>query len=45
MGQERIDTEHLLLGVLADERDSALWVLTAMGIDPAELRRSARSPR
>lgn len=44
MGQERIDTEHLLLGVLADERDPGLQVLTAMGIDPAALRRSAQSP-
>jgi ATP-dependent Clp protease ATP-binding subunit ClpC len=40
VGQERIDTEHLLAGVLADESDAAVEVLAALGIDAAALRRS-----
>jgi hypothetical protein len=40
MGQERIDTEHLLLGVLADESDLALDLLTALDVDVAAVRRS-----
>lgn len=38
VGQERIDTEHLLLGVLDDESDATIQVLTALGIDAGTLR-------
>jgi ATP-dependent Clp protease ATP-binding subunit ClpC len=43
VGQERIDTEHLLLGVLDDESDATLQVLTALGIDAGALRRAVLS--
>lgn len=37
LDQDQIDTEHLLLGVLANEGDPALRLLTACGIDLAAL--------
>lgn len=43
VGQERIDTEHLLLGVLADGSDATLEVLASLGIDVAGLRRTVLS--
>ncbi len=41
-GQERIDTEHLLLGVLADENGGGAQALTALGVDAAALRSAVR---
>lgn len=41
LGQERIDTEHLLLGILADDADPTPHVLTALGVDVPALRRAA----
>jgi hypothetical protein len=43
VGQEEIDTGHLLLGVLATEGDPAIQVPTALGIDVAALRRTVLS--
>lgn len=43
VGQEEIDTEHLLLGVLAAEGDPAIQVLTSLGIDVAVLRQTVLS--
>lgn len=37
-GQEQIDTEHLLLGVLADENGGGAQALTALGVDVAACR-------
>jgi ATP-dependent Clp protease ATP-binding subunit ClpA len=42
-GQDEIDTEHLLLGVLATEGDPAIQVLTALGVDVAALRQTVLS--
>jgi ATP-dependent Clp protease ATP-binding subunit ClpC len=42
-GQEEIDTEHLLLGVLAAEGDPAILVLTSLGVDVAALRETVLS--
>jgi ATP-dependent Clp protease ATP-binding subunit ClpC len=41
--QERIDSEHLLLGVLADASDTTLQVLAALSVDVAALRRAVLS--
>jgi hypothetical protein len=41
-GHEHIDTEHLLLGVLAADGDPAIGVLTSLGIDVAALRQTVR---
>jgi ATP-dependent Clp protease ATP-binding subunit ClpC len=38
LGHSHIDTEHLLLGVLADGESVAVRVLTGLGVDQAELR-------
>jgi ATP-dependent Clp protease ATP-binding subunit ClpA len=43
VGQEEIDTEHLLLGVLATEGEPASQVLTSLGIDVAALRQTVLS--
>jgi hypothetical protein len=43
VGQEEIDTEHLLLGVLAAEGDPAIQVLRSLGIDVAALRQTVLS--
>ena len=40
LGHQRIDTEHLLLGVLAETDGVALRVLAALGVDPEAVRRS-----
>jgi len=40
LGQQRIDTEHLLLGVLAETDGVALRVLAALGVDAEAVRRS-----
>lgn len=41
LGAEVIDTEHLLLGLLADDEDTAaLKVLTALDMEPGALRRA-----
>jgi ATP-dependent Clp protease ATP-binding subunit ClpA len=42
-GHEEIDTEHLLLGVLAAEGDPAIAVLTSLGADVAALRQTLLS--
>lgn len=39
MGQQRIDTEHLLLGAL-DNESAAAQALTALGVDTRNLRQS-----
>ncbi len=36
-GSRRVDTEHLLLGVLRQENGGALRVLTAAGVEPRQL--------
>ncbi|MEV8442385.1 Clp protease N-terminal domain-containing protein [Actinosynnema sp. NPDC051121] len=38
LGQRQVVTEHLLLGVLAEDEGVALDVLTRCGVDPAEVR-------
>lgn len=38
--QQRIDTEHILLGLVAEGEGLALAVLTALDVDPAALRTS-----
>lgn len=38
LGQQRIDTEHMLLGLLAEGEGVALQVLTELGVDAAALR-------
>ncbi|MDF2705261.1 ATP-dependent Clp protease ATP-binding subunit [Nonomuraea muscovyensis] len=38
LGQDDIDTEHLLLGMLGDDEDAGLLVLKSLGADPARLR-------
>jgi ATP-dependent Clp protease ATP-binding subunit ClpC len=43
LGQERIDTEHLLLGVLTDETDTSMHALTQLSVDVAALRRTLTS--
>jgi ATP-dependent Clp protease ATP-binding subunit ClpA len=40
LGQQRIDTEHLLLGVLAEGDGVAVRVLGTLGVDAEALRRS-----
>lgn len=40
LGREDVDTEHMLLGVLAADEGTAVRVLAALGVDPAALRRS-----
>ena len=40
LGQQRIDTEHLLLGVLADGEDPACRILAALEIDITALRQT-----
>lgn len=40
LGQQRIDTEHLLLGVLADGDGVPIRVLATLGVDADALRRS-----
>ena len=40
LGQQRIDTEHLLLGILAEGDDVAIRALTTLGVDAEALRRS-----
>jgi len=40
LGQQRIDTEHLLLGVLAESEGGGVRVLSALGADVEALRRS-----
>jgi len=40
LGQQRIDTEHLLLGVLAEEDGAPVRVLATLGVDAEALRRS-----
>ncbi|MFF4410636.1 Clp protease N-terminal domain-containing protein [Streptomyces sp. NPDC001404] len=40
LGQQRIDTEHILLGLVAEGEGLALAVLTALDVDPAALRAS-----
>ena len=43
VGQQEIDTEHLLLGVLAAEEDPAIQVLTSLGVDVAALHQTVLS--
>jgi ATP-dependent Clp protease ATP-binding subunit ClpA len=43
VGQEQIDTEHLLLGVLADGSDPAVRLLTALDVEVDALRRTVLS--
>ncbi|MEV4060353.1 ATP-dependent Clp protease ATP-binding subunit [Nonomuraea dietziae] len=38
LGQDDIDTEHILLGMLGDEEYAGLLVLKSLGADPARLR-------
>ncbi|MFE3450349.1 ATP-dependent Clp protease ATP-binding subunit [Nonomuraea sp. NPDC059194] len=38
LGQDDIDTEHILLGMLGDDEDAGLLVLRSLGADPARLR-------
>ncbi len=40
LGQQHIDTEHILLGLLAEGEGVGLQVLTALGVDPAAVRQS-----
>ncbi|MGW1195261.1 Clp protease N-terminal domain-containing protein [Streptomyces sp. NPDC002536] len=40
LGQQRIGTEHILLGLVAEGEGLALTVLTALDVDPAALRTS-----
>lgn len=40
LGHEEIDTEHMLLGLLAEGEGRATQVLTALGVDTAALRES-----
>jgi ATP-dependent Clp protease ATP-binding subunit ClpC len=49
LGDDHIDTQHLLLGLLAEGEGSAVRTLNAIGADPARLRkaildRAARLP-
>lgn len=44
LGGEQIDTEHLLLGLLAAGGDPAVVVLASLGVDVASLRRELASP-
>jgi len=41
LGHDFIDTEHLLLGVLAETDGVALRVLAVLGVDAEAVRRSA----
>jgi hypothetical protein len=43
VGQEEIDTQHLLLGVLATEGDPAIQVLASLDVDVAALRQTVLS--
>ncbi len=38
LGQEQIDTEHLLLGLLSEGEGRAIQVLTALGVDVPAIR-------
>ncbi|GGL40649.1 ATP-dependent Clp protease ATP-binding subunit [Planomonospora parontospora] len=38
LGRDHVDTEHILLGMLAVEEDAAVQVLSGMGADPAHIR-------
>jgi len=38
LGQQQIDTEHMLIGLLAEGHGTGVSVLTALGIDTAALR-------
>jgi ATP-dependent Clp protease ATP-binding subunit ClpA len=40
LGHQRIDTEDLLLGLLAESEGAALQILSALGVDAAALRQS-----
>jgi ATP-dependent Clp protease ATP-binding subunit ClpA len=40
-GHEKVDTEHLLLGILADEESTASRVLRRHGMDPDRIRNEA----
>jgi Clp amino terminal domain, pathogenicity island component len=40
LGHQRIDTEHLLLGLLAEGHGTAIEVLAALEIEPAALRQA-----
>jgi ATP-dependent Clp protease ATP-binding subunit ClpA len=41
VGHEKVDTEHLLLGILADEESTASRVLRRHGMDPDRIRDEA----
>nr|WP_308209035.1 Clp protease N-terminal domain-containing protein [Actinoallomurus purpureus] len=43
LGHQRIDTEHLLLGLLADGEGIATQVLTALGAEATALREAVRA--
>lgn len=38
LGQDDVDTEHILLGMLSDDEDAGLLVLKSLGADPVRLR-------
>ncbi|MEU8206449.1 ATP-dependent Clp protease ATP-binding subunit [Streptosporangium sp. NPDC049046] len=38
LGEDTVDTEHMLLGLLADEDDPAVAVLRGLSIDPGRVR-------
>ena len=40
MGRQRMDTEHLLLGLLTENDGAGVQALTALGLEPETLRRS-----
>jgi ATP-dependent Clp protease ATP-binding subunit ClpA len=40
LGHNHMDTEHMLLGLLAEGEGVAIQVLTALAVDPAALRQS-----